>query len=85
MESADLERLRRDAARYRWLKAALERAYEENCQVETSELEVGCFLLSQCRGHRTVLANIRLSDKTDEPLGLDEAIDTALGEEAEGA
>jgi len=73
---------REDALRYRHLMAKLQQAYDGEC-FESECFSVYCRMSSQRKGDRTILAEIAWRDKTDEPLGLSEAIDRARRIEGE--
>lgn len=67
----------RDAARYRWLVAKLQEAYDSN-DLEIGDLVVGCSMQYGHRNERCVMGLIRWIDARDEPLNLDAAIDAAM-------
>lgn len=67
----------RDAARYRWLIARLQDAYDGS-DLEIGDLVVGCSMQYGHRNERCVMGLIRWIDARDEPLNLDAAIDAAM-------
>jgi hypothetical protein len=67
---------REDALRYRYLTIMLQQAYDGEC-FETDLMTLYCYMSSQYKGNRIVLAEITWRDKSDEPIGLGEAIDHA--------
>lgn len=74
---------RRDAARYRYLIAKLQQAYDGD-YFETDLISLYCHMPSQYKGERVVRAEITWRDKADEPIGLSEAIDHARHIEGDG-
>ena len=72
-----------DAKRYRYLISKLHQAYDGEC-FETDLMSIYCHMLSQYKGDRSIQAEITWRDKTDEPLGLSEAIDHARRIEGKG-
>ncbi len=72
LQSQDKE----DAERYRHLMAKMQQAYDGEC-FESECFSVYCRMSNQYKGNRTILAEITWRDKSDEPIGLSEAIDHA--------
>ena len=67
---------REDALRYRYLTFMLQQAYDGE-RFERDLMTLYCYISSQYKGDRTVLAEITWRDKSDEPIDLSEAIDRA--------
>ena len=67
---------REDAERYRYLTFMLQQAYDGE-RFERDLMTLYCYISSQYKGDRTVLAEITWRDKSDEPIDLSEAIDRA--------
>lgn len=74
---------REDAERYRYLISKLQQVYDGD-YFETDLMSLYCHMPSQYKGERTVRAEITWRDKTDEPIGLSEAIDHARRAEGDG-
>ena len=72
LQSQDKE----DAERYHWLLDKLQNSYDGE-DFESDSISIYSRMASQCKGARTVKAEIFWRDKTDEPIGLSEAIDHA--------
>jgi len=66
-----------DAARYRWLIAQLQAAYDSN-DFEIGDMTIGCSMQYGHRSERCVMGLIRWIDERDAPLNLDAAIDAAM-------
>jgi len=66
-----------DAARYRWLLARLQAAYDGDTNDDLDTVTVFCSMQFGHRDHRRVEAYITWSDARDEPLNLSAAIDAA--------
>lgn len=72
---------REDAARYRWLVAQFQRAYDGD-RVDLDRLSLSCGMQFGRGDFRRVEAQISWGDRRDEPLGLSAAIDEAMLEQA---
>lgn len=71
--------MERDAARYRWLLAKMQEAYDSGHQVEfNGNLFIDVSMPFRRKDHRRISAAISFSDVSDEPLGLSVAIDEAM-------
>lgn len=80
---AEIQRLQRDAARYRWLLARLQAAYDGETNDDFDILTVFCSMQWGHRDQRRVEASISWTDARDEPLNLSAAIDAVAAEMAE--
>lgn len=76
LASPEVQGLRKDAERYRYLIAKLQQAYDGD-YFETDIMSLYCHMTSQYKGERVVRAEITWRDKADELIGLSEAIDHA--------
>ena len=68
----------RDAARFRWLLARLQAAYDGDTNDDFDALTVFCSMQWGHREQRRVEAYITWTDVRDEPLDLGAAIDAAM-------
>lgn len=66
---------KQDAERFRKLCALLENAYDSGSGIESESLLGYCSMESGFRDMRTVRAELRWTDKRDEPLNLAAALD----------
>ncbi len=66
---------KQDAERFRKLCALLEKAYDSGSGIEDEPLLVYCSMESGFRDMRAVRAELRWTDKRDEPLNLAAALD----------
>lgn len=68
----------RDAARYRWLVARLQAAYDGDTNDDFDSVTVFCSMQWGHKGRRRVEACITWEDARDEPLDLGSAIDAEM-------
>ncbi|MDD5370669.1 MAG: hypothetical protein PHQ40_16425 [Anaerolineaceae bacterium] len=68
------------ADRYRLLLAKIQEAYNIGRCVEGGGVDVTAAMLSSVRGYRTVQVVLGISDLSDEPVGLSQALDSELEE-----
>ena len=77
-KDAEIESLRKDVARYRWLLEMLQAAYDGDTNNDFDAVTVFCSMQYGRHDHRRVEAYITWADMRDEPLNLSAAIDAAM-------